>query len=396
VFRLALHALILGLEAAALIWLAVRLETMFSAIGAEAARAEISRLAAENSHGEALAAASQAQASHRMHEGARAKAAQEDQTTLRSLAAALESLADGNLTYRMDMSLPAKSEALRHSFNAAIEKLHSAMQAVANSAAAIRAGSRDISTAIGDLSRRTEQQAAGLQESATALDHITATVRATAEGGVQARKVVSEAIGSATRSGNVVHQAVGAMSGIEQSSQQMSHIIGVIDEIAFQTNLLALNAGVEAARAGEAGRGFAVVASEVRALAQRSAEAAKDIKALISTSRRQVDAGVTLVKQAGTTLEVIAAQVTELDRVVETIAASAQGQSTSLQQVNTAVNQMDQVTQQNVAMVEETTGASHHLLEETETLSRLLGSFKVGNGAVIPWNRKTVAKPQRR
>ncbi|QXX74661.1 methyl-accepting chemotaxis protein [Methylovirgula sp. HY1] len=386
IFRLALHAVILVLEASVLAWLALTLERMFSAIKAETVVAETSRIDAEKNHQNALAAAAQAEIAHRIHEQDQARVAKEDGATLQSLASALEHLAAGDLTYRIVEALPAKAEAIRTDFNSAMEKLQAAMLAILESAQGIRGRSGEISVSADELSRRTEKQAAGLEESAATLDQITATVRNTAQGIVHARKVVNNAKSNAERSGLVVHQAVDAMNGIEQSSVKITQIIGVIDEIAFQTNLLALNAGVEAARAGEAGRGFAVVASEVRALAQRSAEAAKEIKALISTSTQQVEAGVDLVDQAGKTMEEIASQVAELDGVMTSVATTSQDQATNLNQVNSAVNQMDQVTQQNAAMVEETTAASHSLMEETERLAQLLSSFKVGAGEVIAMN----------
>ncbi|MBV8473060.1 MAG: chemotaxis protein, partial [Hyphomicrobiales bacterium] len=202
-------------------------------------------------------------------------------------------------------------------------------------------------------------------------------VKKSAEGAAHAREVVASADEDAKKSAIVVRQAVKAMDGIVKSARQISQIIGVIDEIAFQTNLLALNAGVEAARAGEAGRGFAVVASEVRALAQRSAEAAKEIKGLISTSTAQVSQGVDLVAETGRSLERIMAQVTEINTVVVEIAVGAQEQATGLQQVNTAINQMDQVTQQNASMVEESTAASHSLSQEASQLLNLIGQFQM-------------------
>jgi methyl-accepting chemotaxis protein len=221
------------------------------------------------------------------------------------------------------------------------------------------------------------------------LEEITATVKRTAEGATHARTVVAAAKLDAETGGEVVGKAIVAMNAIETSSQGITQIIGVIDEIAFQTNLLALNAGVEAARAGDAGRGFAVVAQEVRALAQRSAEAAKEIKVLIATSTTQVSAGVDLVAQTGKALERIVNQVAQINGVVGEIAASAQEQSSGLQQVNVAINQMDQVTQQNAAMVEESTAASHALAREAQDLARLIGRFKVGgDGAQVQAGRQ--------
>jgi len=217
-----------------------------------------------------------------------------------------------------------------------------------------------------------------LEETAAALDQVTATVKKTTDGAKQARSVVSEARSDAETSGDIVRQTVEAMSRIEKSSQEISQIIGVIDEIAFQTNLLALNAGVEAARAGEAGRGFAVVASEVRALAQRSAEAAKEIKGLITTSNTEVGHGVKLVAETGKSLARIIGKVTEINSVVADIAAGAEEQSTALQEVNTAVNQMDHTTQQNAAMAEEATAAARSMMRETEKLSAMVGEFRLG------------------
>ncbi|MBI1197565.1 MAG: chemotaxis protein, partial [Phenylobacterium sp.] len=217
-----------------------------------------------------------------------------------------------------------------------------------------------------------------------ALDEITATVKRSAEGAKEASNVASGARDQAERSGEVVREAVAAMGDIQASSGKISNIIGVIDEIAFQTNLLALNAGVEAARAGEAGKGFAVVAQEVRALAQRSAEAAKEIKTLISSSGTQVDRGVKLVTDTGKALEAIVERVASIDGLVSEIARAASEQATGLAEVNTAVNQMDQVTQQNAAMVEEATAASAQLKREAVELADLVAKFDVGGAAVQP------------
>jgi methyl-accepting chemotaxis protein len=251
------------------------------------------------------------------------------------------------------------------------------MKAIAANTKGVRSGAGEITEASDDLSRRTEQQAASLEETAAALDQITEAVRRSAANAGDARDTVSAAKTGAERSGDVVRDTVTAMTGIEQSSRQIGNIISVIDEIAFQTNLLALNAGVEAARAGDAGRGFAVVATEVRALAQRSADAAREIKHLISASGREVENGVKLVGETGKALERIVAQVIKLDSLVGDIATAAQEQATGLNQVNTAVNQMDQLTQQNAAMVEESTAASHSLAGEAEELARLVGQFRI-------------------
>jgi len=310
-----------------------------------------------------------------------------------SIGAGLDKLASGELTYRLDHALPPAYEAMRHAFNAAISRLQGTMQMVSATSHSIRGGCSEISQASDDLSRRTEQQAASLEETAAALDEITATVKRTAEGAKEANAVVATAKADAEHSGQVVREAVDAMSAIEKSSNQISQIIGVIDEIAFQTNLLALNAGVEAARAGDAGRGFAVVASEVRALAQRSADAAKEIKALISASGQQVKTGVSLVGETGMSLERIVVQVAKINTLVTEIAASAQEQSAGLAEVNTAVNQMDQVTQQNAAMVEQSTAASHSLAKESSELGRLLSEFKIGADAAPVMHTSAKARP---
>ena len=300
------------------------------------------------------------------------------------IAAGLSRLAEGDLEQRIDVTFIPTLDQLRVDFNKSLETLEESMVAISANAQTLRAGVGEITTAADDLSRRTEQQASSLQETAAALEQITSTVRRTAEGAKHARDVVSTAKVDADKSGQVVRGAMDAMAGIEKSSKQISQIIGVIDEIAFQTNLLALNAGVEAARAGEAGRGFAVVASEVRALAQRSAEAAKEIKGLISASTAQVDQGVTLVRQTGDALDRIVAQVVEINSVITDIAASAHEQASGLQEVNATVGEMDKVTQQNAAMVEQTTAASHALSQGTEELAQLIDRFSIRRPADEP------------
>lgn len=311
-------------------------------------------------------------------EAERAQRAQEQAAVVTSLASALSSLSEGNLQSQISETFPADYEQLRKDFNAAVASLSETLGQVRTGSDAMRTGADEIAHASDDLSRRTEQQAASLEETAAALDEITATVKTTAAGARRASETVALAKSEAVRSGEVVAQAVQAMGDIKTSSQEISQIIGVIDEIAFQTNLLALNAGVEAARAGDAGRGFAVVAQEVRALAQRSAQAAKEIKSLISASSQQVGQGVELVGETGRALDKIVAQVADIDALISEIAASAQEQATGLAEVNTAVNQMDQVVQQNAAMVEQSTAATHALKSETAELNRLISRFRTG------------------
>ncbi|WP_396592635.1 PAS domain-containing methyl-accepting chemotaxis protein [Brevundimonas sp. R86498] len=296
------------------------------------------------------------------------------------IATGLSELAGNNLQYRIERPVEAAFEKVRTDFNAAMSTLDETMTAVAATTTSVGTGATEIAQASDDLSRRTEQQAASLEQTAAALDEITATVKRSAEGASLASTAASNARTGATRSGAVVQEAVAAMGEIEASSREITQIIGVIDEIAFQTNLLALNAGVEAARAGEAGRGFAVVASEVRALAQRSAEAAKEIKGLISSSTAQVSKGVKLVGETGEALVGIVAMVSEIDSLISEIAVSANEQSTAVSEVNTAINQMDQVTQQNAAMVEEATAAANSLSNEAIELTSLVGRFQTSAG----------------
>ena len=334
-----------------------------------------------NLQGETERTRAATEAERSRNEAEKATAAEEDHVAISALARGLSALASGDLTHRIEISFAPSKQKLKDDFNSMAAQLQETMRTIAGAISGLRSGTGEVSQAADDLSRRTEQQAASLEETAAALDEITATVKATADGAHKAQEVTGNARIGAQKSGEVVRQAVAAMAQIEKSSQQISQIIGVIDEIAFQTNLLALNAGVEAARAGEAGRGFAVVASEVRGLAQRSAEAAKEIKELISASTLQVGEGVNLVGQTGAALEKIVAQVAEVTDLVAEIAASAREQSTGLGEVNSAVNQMDQVTQQNAAMVEQSTAASHGLAQEAEELANLVAKFKVGADA---------------
>ncbi len=314
----------------------------------------------------------------RQHEATVAVSMDQQVAVVEALATGLDRMSSGDLTVRLETAFAPEYERLRSDFNRTVEQLGKTVGTIVGITDAIRTGTGEITAAADDLSRRTEQQAASLEETAAALDEITATVRKTAESATNAKKLVGASQAGAEKSSKVVQDAVAAMQTIEGSAKEITHIIGVIDEIAFQTNLLALNAGVEAARAGDSGRGFAVVASEVRALAQRSAEAAKEIKALISTSSQQVSRGVELVGETGRSLKQIIDEVGQISIVVTDIAASAQEQATGLHEVNTAVNQMDQVTQQNAAMVEQSTAASHSLAQETSELNRLTAFFQTG------------------
>jgi methyl-accepting chemotaxis protein len=348
------------------------------------------RMEAEATEQRKAAEASQAQAEEE-REAVGARLAE----VVEALANGLGSLASGDLTQTLDNHFAPEYERLRGDFNAAIVGLQEVMREILLHAKAIASGSGEIAGASNDLAKRTEQQAASLEQTAAALDEITATVRQTATGSARAQGVAATAKADAEQSTRVVHDAVAAMGEIEGSARQIGQIIGVIDEIAFQTNLLALNAGVEAARAGEAGRGFAVVAQEVRALAQRAADAAKEIKTLISTSMQHVERGVRLVGETGQALGRIQTGVADINASISEIAASAKEQATGLAEVNAAVNQMDQVTQQNAAMVEESTTATQSLSNETNALMQALARFRIGGKAETPVRTRAATAPRR-
>ncbi|XDA96610.1 methyl-accepting chemotaxis protein [Sulfitobacter sp. LCG007] len=294
-----------------------------------------------------------------------------------SLSTALTKLAEGNLACSIDSEFSPEYETLRGNFNAALSELRTAMSSVVSNAESIRRESDEITSAADDLSRRTEKQAATLEQTAAALDQLTRSVRSAAGGADEASKMSAEAKINAETGGEIARDAVKAMDGIRNSSVEISKITTVIDDIAFQTNLLALNAGVEAARAGEAGRGFAVVATEVRALAQRSSEAAREINALINSSSDQVQHGVDLVDRTGKALSSIVTSVSEISNRMAGIAASAREQSSGLNEINSAMNDLDHVTQQNAAMFEQTTAASHSLISESEALAAAVSRFRM-------------------
>lgn len=298
------------------------------------------------------------------------------QETIQSLSEGLEHLADGDLSFRITQPMGAGFDNLRQSFNASAERLQNTIGQINNVTQAIDSGTQEIAASANDLSTRTERQAASLEETAAALEEVTANVNSSAQKTEEARKVARAAAVSAKESADVVTQAEGAMERIEQASQKISNIIGVIDQIAFQTNLLALNAGVEAARAGEAGKGFAVVAQEVRELAQRSAQAAKEISSLIHNSSVEVEEGVRLVRDNGASLKTIIAHIDAINQHMEAISSSAREQATGLSEINVAVNHMDQTTQQNAAVAEESTAAAATLAQEAAGLRALVAQFK--------------------
>ncbi|MGK9054534.1 methyl-accepting chemotaxis protein [Neorhizobium petrolearium] len=305
----------------------------------------------------------------------------------------VKSLAEGDLTDSMKGDFKGAFAELQHNVNGTMQTLRATMNNVRVATGSMNGGATELSKAANDLSRRTEQQAAALEQTSAALDQITAVVKTSTERAHEATVMVGEAKESAVQSGEVVRNAVDAMGRIEQASREIAQITNVIDEIAFQTNLLALNAGVEAARAGEAGKGFAVVAQEVRELAQRSASAAKDIKALISKSGEEVAGGVRLVQKTGEALSEIETRVLRINDHIHSIAVASREQATGLAEVNTAVNQMDQVTQQNAAMVEETSAATTKLSLEADSLFSLVSNFNIGDGGQSPARQERSPRP---
>jgi methyl-accepting chemotaxis protein len=323
------------------------------------------------------------------------------QEAVAALRRGLEALAKGNLEVAIEERLATEFEPLRLDFNASVRNLATAMSSIHGSIAVIENGSNEIAAGASDLSRRTEQQAASLEQTAAALDEITSNVSNSNSRTEEARTVASEANKSATKSVEVASHAEDAMRKIEESSQQISNIIGVIDEIAFQTNLLALNAGVEAARAGDAGKGFAVVAQEVRELAQRSAQAAKEIKGLILNSSNEVQGGVKLVRDVGEALKTIGSFIGNINSHMEAIATASKEQSVGLAEVNKAINSMDQATQQNAAMVQQSTAASDSLNVEVVKLRELVAQFDLeeartaSRSASLHRVARTMAQPSR-
>ncbi|EDQ31981.1 Methyl-accepting chemotaxis protein [Hoeflea phototrophica DFL-43] len=323
-------------------------------------------------------------------EAAKAADAAATDHAVATFADALNQLAEGNLMVSIDTPFSAELDKLRLNFNAAVERLGDTMSRVKGAIDPINAGAGEMRAAADDLCNRTEQQAAALQETSSALEQITATVSHSSVSARDASKMAAETRKSTDDSLVVVRNAVESMGKIESASGRINSIIGVIDDIAFQTNLLALNAGVEAARAGEAGKGFAVVAQEVRELAQRSATAAKEIKELISESSVEVADGVKHVTATGEALDLIAQHINDISKHIESIATAASEQSTGLNECNNAVSSLDQSTQQNAAMVEETTAVTHRLASDSSELAALVGQFRFAetNGSAKQGQRR--------
>ena len=382
--RVVLHAVILVCEAAGLTWMAVRLSTAMHTSQAALEQANAATAKAEAAAEAARQAADERARSEAQRREENERNALEQRKVVDLVADALGRLANRDLSHRLGRDMPEAYSGIVENFNTALAQVGDVIRAVSTQSDDIARHSNEISTSIDEMAKRTEQQTASLEKTAAALDQITATGRKTADNATHASNIVQDARTDAERTGEVLRKAVEAMGQIERSASQVNQIIGVIDEIAFQTNLLALNAGVEAARAGDAGRSFAVVASEVRALAQRSAEAAREIKQLISTSSTHVSAGVNLVADTGDALQRIVAQVQDINNAMIAITSGAKEQASGLAEVNAAIAQLESITQQNATMIDEVTGSSRSLSDQTGTLSARIGEFRVEGHAAQP------------
>jgi methyl-accepting chemotaxis protein len=402
-WRVSMHAVILVLETAVLIWIVHHLQRALETSETAAALAETARGETERA---AQAAATMAEKAREVTERAaeeqgrsmdeQRRSTEEQTKVVKSLKVGLGRLSSGDLTFRLTDGFPPAYQEIKEEFNLSITRLRETLQALSESAREVSNASTEISTSTTDLSQRAEEQAASLEKTSASLEQVSAVVKKNAASAQQASASAVSARDTADRNGQVVAKAVEAMGRIAESSNKISDIIGVIDEIARQTNLLALNAAVEAARAGDAGRGFAVVASEVRSLAQRSAQAAKDIKQLIGHSAGQVRDGVELVNTAGTALSDIVASIKAVADIVSEIAVASAEQATGLEQVNKALAQMDEVTQQNSAMVEKNAATAKMLDHQAMTMDKQVSFFQFdeerSSGQVAPRTAATAKR----
>lgn len=375
--RVLLHAVIVVLEAGALVWITQQINALVAAVGRNLRAAETAMAERQTAMDAVTVERARADSERRAAEAARAEAVADQAAVVRSLAGGLSALAAGDLGHTLTTAFPAEYDGLRRDFNETVAALRQILGGIREHADSINATSGDISSATDRIAERSERQANTLNEATETLGQVTEAVQSTATAAESARGIVGAARGDTERSGQVVREAVEAMNGIDSSSSQITRIISVIDEIAFQTNLLALNAGVEAARAGEAGRGFAVVAMEVRALAQRSADAAREIKALIAGASIQVQLGVDRVARTGEVLVRLAAQVGEIDQVVQDITAAAGRQAGMLRSVNDSMQELGRGTQQTAVMVEETNAATKELASEVGSLAGMAARFQL-------------------
>ncbi|QKV18844.1 methyl-accepting chemotaxis protein [Oricola thermophila] len=388
--RVALHAIILLVEAGILFKMTQSMANAFADAERALADSQESREAADRSSREAEAARISAEEERLARERAKAEEAQTVRTVVDTLADHLKTMAEGDLTAQITTPFPGELDRLRVDFNKSVEILSAALHEVNGNVRTIRAYAGEIDTSANDLSRRTEQQAAAVEETSASLEQMASTVSETSKKASSVAAKANEARETTETSGVVVRDAVNAMGRIEAVSHEIAQIISVIDEIAFQTNLLALNAGVEAARAGEAGAGFAVVAQEVRELAQRSADAAKQITDLINKSTGEISTGVDLVKAAGEALDSISGYVGEINTAIQGIATASQQEAAGLHQISKAVAQMDEVTQYNATMAEETSAVVHKLTTQAGDLADLVGRFRL-SGEAAETERATAA-----